>query len=494
MTSTSMQPVALRSTPSPFRTVAWWLLQLLLVAGLASAIVPILPHMPESGLDPSWRMAMNHAVAEGMDLGRDVAFTQGPYVSVYTGEYHPATDRLAMTASIYLVLSFSFVLLLTGWRDRRLAGLALLAATLPLGVYPHDNPLMAYPLLAGLFAFLASERGDRAAHRFSPVTTALVFAPFGLLALVKGSLATLCIGIATLCVAHFLLQRMFRHAAVAALAPVISLIMFWTAAGQNPTGLPHFFRSLREMTSGYSEAMSLPGPIVEVAAFAFASLWMLMSIVLMRGSTRRSRAFLLAVFSFALFIAYKAGFVRHDGHALISGSAALMAAMLLAASTRSRLAVAGLLVVASCTLVLYRGYRVVTPERVKLGAVATMDRVQRGLSERLAGGDALRTRYQAAIARLEAAAAFPALESSVDIYSFNQALLLASGLQWNRARLSRAIPPIHRRWHVGIGSTCQARKHRITCCFASKRSMAAFPRWTTGPAGPRSSNDFVPAA
>jgi hypothetical protein len=406
-------------------------LQSLVLVALVGAIVPILPHMPGSGLDPSWRMAMNHAVAEGIDIGRDLAFTLGPYVSVYTGEYHPATDGLAVAASSYFALSFWFGLLVIGWRDRRLAGLALLAVTLAAGIHPHDSWLMAYPMLVGVFAFHASSPRDAPGWSRSLLSTALAFAPLGLLAIIKGSLATLCIGVAALGATQFLMQRMVRHALVAALVPMASLILSWIAAGQDPTGIPHFFRSLGEVTSGYSEAMSLPGPMIDIAAFAIATVWVLGTIALLPDATKRARLFLLALFSLVLLVAYKAGFVRHDGHALIATSAVLMAAIVLAASTRSRFALAGLLVVTTCTLVTHRGYHIATPERYTHRLLATLSEVRQGLVERLSGGDAIRARYQASIAHLARAASFPDLQGTVDIYSFNQSLLIASGLDWN---------------------------------------------------------------
>lgn len=427
-TATPAPPTTDRSTPLRLRNGVWWLLQSIVLVGLVGAIVPILPDMPTSGLDPSWRMAMNRAVAEGMDIGRDLAFSVGPYASVYSGEYHPATDRLAMGASSYLALSFCLALLVIGWRDRRLAGLALLAVTLAAAVHPQDSRLMAYPLLVGVFAIFGSSSRRAQDWSRSLLSTALLFAPLGLLATVKGSFATLCVLVVALGATRYLAQRMPWHALAAALVPALSLLLFWIAAGQDPAGIPHYFRAMVEVTSGYSEAMSIPGRMADIVAFAIAAAWILGTIVLLPDATKRDKLFLLALFSLALLIAHKAAFVRHDGHALIAASSMLMAAIVLALSTRSGLAVAGLLVVATCTFSIHRGYHIATPERYTHGLSAKLGQVRQGLVDRLSGGDALRTRYEEAIARL---ASFPTLEGTVDIYSFNQSLLLASDLDWN---------------------------------------------------------------
>ena len=65
--------------------------------------------MPESGLE-SWVLALNQAVAQGLRFGTDVVFTFGPYATVYTRNYHPATDGLMIFGSLYLALCFSLAI------------------------------------------------------------------------------------------------------------------------------------------------------------------------------------------------------------------------------------------------------------------------------------------------------------------------------------------------------------------------------------------------
>jgi hypothetical protein len=416
--------------PTRARTIAWCLLLLLALGGLVSVIVPLSPQMPEAGLDASWRMAMNHVVAERMAIGREVSFTLGPYVSLYTRVYHPQTDRLALGASLYLAASFWLGLILLGWRDRRLLGLAMLCATLALALHPQDSYLLAYPLLAALYSFHAAPSRLGSERIGTLAASAALFAPLGLLVLVKGSLAPLCVGIAALCAGHFLAHRRYRHAAVALVIPAIATIVLWVIAGQELTNLPRYFLSLQELTSGYSEAMSVAGPPRQVIAFALASALVAATIAWMPAASRAGRLFLLAAFSLALFVSYKAGFVRHDGHALIAGSAVLMAAMLLALSVRSMFSIIALPPVALCTLFIIHAYSTVTLQGLGQALLGTLAHAHRGVQERLAGGEPLRSRYEQTLHRLAETAALPPLQGAVDIYSFNQTLLLAAGLPW----------------------------------------------------------------
>src|SRR5262245_60787656 len=70
------------------------------------------PSMPQGHLDPSWQLGLNQAIAQGLVYGRDIVFTLGPYASVYTELYHPATDALMLWATLYLGISFGVVLTL----------------------------------------------------------------------------------------------------------------------------------------------------------------------------------------------------------------------------------------------------------------------------------------------------------------------------------------------------------------------------------------------
>ncbi|WP_254706813.1 hypothetical protein [Ralstonia pseudosolanacearum] len=55
--------------------------RLLIVVTAVCALVPWLPVMPQAGLDHSWVLGMNQAVAQGLVFGRDMIFTFGPYAS-----------------------------------------------------------------------------------------------------------------------------------------------------------------------------------------------------------------------------------------------------------------------------------------------------------------------------------------------------------------------------------------------------------------------------
>jgi hypothetical protein len=83
-----------------------WLFPVALLASCIAVFTAFSPGMPAPGLDPSWMLAMNQAVAQKLAIGREIVFTFGPYASIYTKSFHPATDHLMVMGGLYLGFCF----------------------------------------------------------------------------------------------------------------------------------------------------------------------------------------------------------------------------------------------------------------------------------------------------------------------------------------------------------------------------------------------------
>jgi hypothetical protein len=303
----------------------------LFVLTLFAVIVPFAPLMPSAGLDPSWRFAMNEAVHLGLRFGTDIMFTFGPYAAIYTREYHPATDTLMLLGSSYLAASFTAGFLLLTLRAGKLWLLAwvLLLAGVVLLV---DSLMFFYPVLVALYCNSLFAQPTHAepltANPAKPAVWLIVlFAPFGLLALIKGSFFILCAVIAGLCCALFLSEKRWRFAVICIAAPSASCLLFWVLAGQSLAAMPAYFTTLFPIVSGYMEAMSTLGSKREIAGYLFATAVVLGVVFLCVQQSLKHRLFLTSCYALLLFLSFKAGFVRHDGHAVIAAGAVMFAAL-----------------------------------------------------------------------------------------------------------------------------------------------------------------------
>jgi hypothetical protein len=433
-----LSPESIALPPTTPRAQAWIavasrrLLSALLLLTLVAVLVPFAPRMPGVGLDPSWRFGVNQAVAQRLAFGSEILFTAGPYGAIYTRVFHPATDAMMLGGSLYLAFSYwaclVFLMRTTGrrWLLLFCAGLAGL-------VVAPDPLLFSYPLLAGLATFKLVFGEDRPAleRRWAPWLVALLFAPIGLLPLVKGSTVFLGASIAGVCVVAFVARRRPLAALACVAAPAAMLMACWLAAGQGVSTLPGYFIGMAPIVSGYTEAMALDGNMLDVWIYLAASGLLLLSILAGRKTTRPARAFLMTVFSLYLFVAFKAGFVRHDGHAVIAGIAILFAAFQLPLAFSSKGAPL-LVAVALCSWWQIDRQTIKTPiDLLPRIMVATYTDAWQGLRHRMAGDDWPNREYQASVASIRAQAAFPVLAGTTDIYSFDQAYLIASGNTWS---------------------------------------------------------------
>jgi hypothetical protein len=375
---------------------------------------------------------MSQATAIGLHFGTDVIFTFGPYAPVYTRLYHPATDVMMLSAGLYLALAYwvtAFLALRRGPRIWTFGYVVFMAG----GLYFPDPLLFSLPLLLGLAMWdgVHPDQGWLLRGKRGALHLALLFAPLGLLPLIKGSLLVLCCAVALLCVALAVARRQRGLAVACLLGPLSGLIFFWLLAGQPILTLPTYITSMLPIIAGYSEAMAYPGVLRETAAFLIAGAALGWAIGRHPFEAQHAKWFFGTLYAVYLFLAFKAGFVRHDGHAAIAASSLVMAALALPLIVGSRTAVAGVaLSVLSWVWIDYH-YMHTSVSAFAGNVSSTYRSTWNGASLRLSTPVWPRNDFDAALDELRIKSELPRLPGSTDIYSYQQSDLIASGNHWS---------------------------------------------------------------
>jgi hypothetical protein len=399
----------------------------LVVLGCAVAIMPLAPSFPASVLDSAWTFAVNAAVAQRLVFGQDLVFTFGPYAGVYTLNYHPATDALVMVASLILTAAMAAGLVVLAAGARRWLAV-LLAVALSL-LWLRDALFFMAPLI--LLALTARTAASREPLR-RPMLAAgvLLVVAMALLPLVKGTFAAGALVALGLGGVLLLVRGRWRLAVGGAALFLAAMALFWLAAHQPLADLPGFFTAQSRIVAGYTEAMAIPGPLWQVAAY-----WGIALAVLALNAPAAGRAGLpgwavLAGAAVLLLLAFKAGFVRQDEHVAIAAGALGMIAGVLGVANQGKAPVLGLLAGLA-------GWAVLDYAAESLGPRAALARMEtaygqaaKGLLERLHGNAALHRRFDAALAQIRADHPLPPMTGTADIYSVGQSVLLAHGLAW----------------------------------------------------------------
>ncbi len=432
-----LQNVKLQVNSSLISTVMWgpiW--QLLIVLTAVCAFVPLLPDMPQASLDHSWVLGMNQAVAQGMVFGRDIVFTFGPYASIYTKSFHPATDHLMVAGALFLSLIYGIGLVLVT-RERGalpLAGLCFVLALVAGLPQSQDALLFSYPLIVSLYCvgLPLQASSDQRARRITAITVFVLFLPFGLLPLIKGSLVALCWATTAFAIIRFVSLGRRDLMIAAPVAQVVALIVLWMASGQPLSGLPGYFRSMAQIVSGYTEAMAYMGAPTEIVCYLIAVATLLVSVLRDSGEAKIGKKLAL-LFSLLVyfFVVFKAAFVRHDGHALTAGTSILLAAAILSFQLYKRSLFFVLFVSLFVWASIDSRYFVFSATGLVDSVVSTYYQAWNGARTRLTDPNALSQRFDAALAKIHDQSSFPRFDGTADIYSYGQSYLIASGNHWN---------------------------------------------------------------
>lgn len=384
----------------------------------ALVLVPFSPNFPDGTLDPSWMHAMNVAVEKGLQFGLDLNFTFGPLAAIYTKQYSASTDALMLAGSLLIAISLFLCF-------RTISGAArkswLLVLPILLSYASLDSIFLGLPLLV-LFVSIKPDR-----ERFLYVSSVLVgMAAMSILLVVKGST----IPTVVLCSAATLAVIWRRHAGLAVLSAVVfvsTLLMAWAACGQAISNLPTYFIALSPIISGYTDAMSIRGANRDIAVYSLCSLLLLWSVWKLATPYRPVAVFATALF---FFLCFKAGFVRHDGHAMAAAFAPILVALLclLWFPTRRNAVLFG--IAALNWVFIASSITALTPNALAGRFGAAIKSSLAGISNRVESRLPFDEALDSAISGIRTAYPLPVLEGTADIYPFDLSVLLASGNTW----------------------------------------------------------------
>ncbi len=441
---------------------------------LLAVFVPLNPDMPHYGLDYSWVFATNEAVARHLRFGKEFIFTVGPYASIYTRSFHPATDHLMLLGSLLVGMSYitSATYLARGCPPHIVVFLALFCATFP----SRDALLLSYPFILGVCAlkFVNSEDIQQRTNLSWQhiLWIVMAFSALGLLPLIKGSLLFPA-GVTTVILGFFLLHRLplWQTIPVVFIAPA-STVFFWMLAGQSVSDIPAFLHGTMLLISGYTDAMSLPifidwrpkaigyGLLFAYIAVVAAVVWSIFSSTQLNLRSKWLMSFLCVTF---LSVAFKHGYVR-TGNERSAFDTLFMCTLMICFLYADRLLVGSLVLVFALVVVIYirQDPQLITEVRQAFGVGTTSNETGRlrevlrfiskrllvscaritfestwntysaagkGLRSRLTEGS-LQVRFLSALADIRRAYPVPALQGTADIYTVEQSVLLASGNQW----------------------------------------------------------------
>jgi hypothetical protein len=283
---------------------------LVLTAAIGLSIISF-PGPPGTNLDASWQEMLIRAHAQGVQFGRDLVFTWGPW-GFLCGSYHLGDTCAAqlllwkvggnfLVALALVILTRSVVL----WRR-----IAFAAVFLAFNWFFLDLGFFVLMTLIGIEGLMRSE-----ARAASLVGWALVL---GFLAQLKFTYLVVSSAAVLAALACAAGRRSWGRVLTIGMAYAVAVVLAWAAAGQSLSNFPLYVRYSLEIALGYGDAMgadeSWPvfflGAALALSCAGFA--WS----VSRRGGERCLALPVAGFLAFTMFVMWKEGFTRADGHVM----------------------------------------------------------------------------------------------------------------------------------------------------------------------------------
>lgn len=457
--------------------------------------IPLNPDMPDKGIDQSWILAMNEArsksenvlslaridqawvfaineaVARHLRFGKEIIFPFGPYASIYTRSFNPATDRFMVFGSLLIGLSYVVTMLyLSRGQPYIILILMLFLATFP----SRDALLLSYPFILVVCVLKGANSdnpGDMSPLRWWQISAAmLTLSALGLLPLIKISLLVpVSVSVAILALLAYRFH--FKQAIPLLCIPILATSTCWVIAGQSLSDLPAFLRGAMLLTSGYTGAMSTPllgWP--SMIGYGFVISYLVVSALIYLSLSRSTQLtvylkWLLGLLcAWFLLVAFKHGFVRAD-HEAIAFNSLLIFLLTIRCLYTDKYLVGSLFLISVIVVGIYCRHDPIlvreVRERFGVGTAAGGSRRRQllafisekatgtfsrttyestldtyltawdGMRLRLTDNKSLQDRFVRAMADIRSEYDVPVLNGTTDIYTYEQSVLLASTNEWS---------------------------------------------------------------
>lgn len=416
--------------PSPKPVLLDWVFRVLgfLTMAMLAFALPLFPTME---LDASWRMALGKFFMEGRQFGKDIVFTYGPLGFSMGKTYWGSHWGVLVAWHTVQALVFTTIVY---WHAYRLVGYRRTFFFLFFfffGLSYQDAMHQSIITLTGMELI----RRSNTSWRWSSTALLLLLV---ILSLVKFTNMLLAFFLVLLAGAlEFAPTRNWRSLRLPALF-VGLFLAGWVLCGQNLLNLPAYFHSSWEISQGYQDSMGLSCPSSQLyVALVVAGLMVCYLALSLASRPDRLRGMGLVLGTTAyLYLNWKHGFIRADGHQIGFYYAALTvivsAPLLLEDSLRWRRAKIAVLAIAG--LLSTYGMEKVLSGLVRGAPAAAQDKINthlafvtgQGYGRDIYEGKLQAERGSADLRMVKAAVG----EASVDVLGFEQAIALFNDLNY----------------------------------------------------------------
>jgi hypothetical protein len=291
--------------------------RVLMFAVAAAIACPIRYWAIAADFDNSWVFGLNYAAAHGLAFGRDHLFNTGPLGHLVFAQ--DVGDNL-VHAFIFQVIIWA-VLVGVLWDlysrvgiELRNLGLFTIFLGLAAPLFWFNRVGIDNLILAGALVYLVVYRWRGGIARL-----VLSLALMGIMPLIKFTSGMIAAG----ALAGFLVDRAiclgwkaWREVVLSATVPAVVAGVVFYATIPSFAALAAFVKGSLDFSSGYSAAMSMPGPRIELLAAVEAVVLVSALLLIQARGSRIPALFWALLLAIPMAVSFKHGFVRQDYHVI----------------------------------------------------------------------------------------------------------------------------------------------------------------------------------
>lgn len=270
-------------------------------------------------LDASGLVAIQWISANNLQIGTDIIYQFGPFGYLYVQTYaEPSLWIQALSYNFFIHFFYIFsmgllvIKLCTNWKDKILVFSLIFLLSNAITSVIKITSQETFSVIIIIYLIITGKIGNKYVAPILPFLALLL----AFESLMLYHLAFVSISIIIVYSLISIAKKEFKKPLIFVVSYIFFILILWVASEQDIANFPSYFMNIFSFSSGYTYAQAIDGPIIQTISGLVAISFL--GILFIYSLTKKFNNVIIFMLlnAILLFVEFKHGFVRHDGHVL----------------------------------------------------------------------------------------------------------------------------------------------------------------------------------
>jgi hypothetical protein len=294
--------------------ITWLIFTIIGILTIRAPAVFVGPDLDASGL-----IALVWFRVNDLQIGQDIVTHVGPLGYLLMPIYIEQSlwlQALLESIFVHFLFIFSFALFVTklhiNWKDNLLVFLLLVTLSYLINISAKIDEQVIFSITILLYLVYTG----KISNKYSIPLLSFLALSLAIESFIKFNLTIASMSVVTIFSLISVAKKEFKKPLVFCVMYVSCLAILWVISEQNISNFPSYFIDGFMVSSGYSYAMAIDGPIIQVISAIIAIVFTMFLFIYSLIRKHHNITIFILLNSVLLFLAFKHGFIRHDAHVL----------------------------------------------------------------------------------------------------------------------------------------------------------------------------------